>query len=107
MEEFARLRAERAPVGACQVGYAAVRQPNIPQTLDWLASSDREVLVVQPHLLFEGEVFHSLCAAVEERRAGDARTWIVCRPLGASAEDFHDTRLAEVLAGLVAERCGY
>jgi len=104
MDEFARLRNVLLPVGAYRVGYAAVRRPTIAETLDWLASTDAQVLVVQPHLLFEGEVFHALCSAVEERRARDARRWVVCRPLGASAEDFHDQRLAEVLAGLATER---
>lgn len=101
MEKLATLRTERTPVGHCKVGYAAVRQPNISATLDWLAASDAQVRVVQPHLLFEGEVYHSLCQAAQEHRERDGRTWIVCRPLGANAEDFHDKRLAEVLGGLV------
>lgn len=104
MDEFKRLRCERTPVGTATVGYAAVRRPNIGETLDWLASTGAKVLVVQPHLLFEGEVYHSLCQAVAERRAKDSRTWVVCRPLGASSEDFQDQRLAEVLAGLVKEQ---
>lgn len=104
MEEFARRRKELTPVGACRVGYAAVRKPNIPDALDWLGATSARILIAQPHLLFEGEVYHSLCQAVEERRQRDDRTWIVCRPLGAGTEPFEDQRLAEVLAGLVTER---
>jgi sirohydrochlorin cobaltochelatase len=123
MLELARLRVEQTPVGEYAVGYVAVRQPNVPQTLDWLESTAAQTLVVQPHLLFEGEVYHSLCAAVEQRRSRQAnahengarqtgaapRRWIVCQPLGAAADNFEDAglaedaRLAEVLAQLVEQ----
>lgn len=102
MCRFAQLRTERTPVSACRVGYVAIREPNVAQCLDWLARSTAAVLVVQPHLLFEGEVFHSLCQAVEERRQQDGRKWIICKPLGAPADDFDDLRLAQVLAQLVS-----
>lgn len=101
MERFAQLRCELTPVSAYRVGYVAVRQPNIQQTLDWLESTASSVLVVQPHLLFEGEVYHSLCAAVAERAARDRRHWTVSAPLGAPVDQFEDHRLAKVLAGLV------
>ncbi len=104
MERFAQMRTERLNVAACRVGYVAVRRPNVEDTLDWLESTDSQVLVVQPHLLFEGEVYHSLCRAADERRARDGRSWLVCGPLGASAENFEDDRLAQVLAGLVSEK---
>lgn len=103
MERFAELRCALTPVNSCRVGYVAVRQPNVQQTLDWLQSTDSEVLVVQPHLLFEGEVYHSLCAAVEERRQRDGRRWLVCQPLGAAADDFEDERLARVLKTVVSQ----
>ena len=101
MERFAQQRIALTPVAAHQVGYVAVREPNVVQTLDWLESTSSKVLVVQPHLLFEGEVYHSLKAAVEERQARDGRQWIVCQPLGAAVDDFEDDRLAQVLASCV------
>ena len=101
MQQFAQLRVQLTPVGQHAVGYVAVRSPNVAQTLDWLASTEAEVLVVQPHLLFEGEVYHSLCEAIEERRARDRRRWVVTTPLASPADNFEDTRLAEVLAHLV------
>ncbi len=55
MERFAQLRCEVTPVAQHRVGYVAVRQPNVQQTLDWLEQTDNQILVVQPHLLFEGE----------------------------------------------------
>ena len=97
MERFAQLRGEVTPVAEHRVGYVAVRQPNVQQSLDWLEASQSQILVVQPHLLFEGEVYHSLCTAVEERRQRDGRHWLVCKPLGAPVEDFEDDRLAQVL----------
>lgn len=101
MESFAHLRQAVAPVGAYRVGYVAVRQPNVEETLDWLASTDADVLVVQPHLLFEGEVYHSLQAATAARQAVDGRRWLVAKPLGSANDDFDDQRLASVLAELV------
>jgi len=101
MQEFANARVQRTPVSAYSVGYVAVRQPNVPQSLDWLSQTSAQVLVVQPHLLFEGEVYHGLKQRVTERQTTDLRPWIVCQPLGAAADDFEDQRLAEVLAGLV------
>ncbi len=105
MERLASLRCELTPVHSHRVGYVAVRQPNVPEVLDWLASTDSDCLVVQPHLLFEGEVYHSICAAVQERQQRDGRHWAVCQPLGAAADDFEDHRLAHVLASLV-RNCG-
>lgn len=101
MDRFAQLRCELTPVRDYRVGYVAVRQPNIERTLNWLEATDSQTLVIQPHLLFEGEVYHSLCAAVAKRRERDGRNWIVCRPLGAPADQFEDDRLAQVLVGLV------
>ncbi len=101
MERFAQLRCERTPVHSYRVGYVAVRQPNVQQTLDWLESTESQLLVVQPHLLFEGEVYHSLCTAVQERRQRDGREWMVCKPLGAPVANFEDDRLARVLAKLI------
>lgn len=102
MSRFAQLRCERTPVSDYRVGYVAVREPNVTQSLDWLAATSADVLIVQPHLLFEGEVFHSLCEAVEARRQADKRRWVICQPLGSKADDFQDERLATVLASLVS-----
>ena len=113
MLEFARLRVNITPVNEHRVGYVAVRQPDVLKTLDWLAGTSAQVLVVQPHLLFEGEVFHSLEDEVDQRRKRDQlatahnstrqRRWVVCKPLSSAAEDLEDTRLSEVLAGLVRQ----
>lgn len=114
MCELARRRTQLTPVSEVRVGYVAVRRPNVAETLDWLASTSASLLVVQPHLLFEGEVMQSLRAAVDQRRSADAsavaigtsprpRVWAVCQPLGSKVDDFQDDRLARVLAQLVAE----
>ena len=97
MERFAERRCELTPVAEHRVGYVAVRQPNVEQTLDWLEGTSSQILVVQPHLLFEGEVYHGLCADVAKRRERDGRHWLVCKPLGAPVDDFEDDRLARVL----------
>lgn len=101
MERFSQIRHEIVQVGRYRVGYVAVRRPNVDETLDWLASTDAEVLVVQPHLLFEGEVYQSLLAATAERQAIDGRRWLVAKPLGSAPEDLKDSRLAQLLAELV------
>ena len=106
MEKFAELRCAKTAVAQCRVGYVAVRHPNVQETLDWLESTDAQLLVVQPHLFFEGEVYHSLQAATAARRKDDGRQWLVTQTLGAPPEDFGDERLARVLAGLVEQAVG-
>ncbi len=98
MELLVEKRCQMHPVQFSRAGYVAVRKPNVTESLDWLASLDAQVLVVQPHLLFEGEVYHSICEAVAKRQENDTRQWVVCKPLGADADNFDDTRLASVLA---------
>jgi len=81
---FARLRCEHVPVGELQTCFVAMARPTLDEGLRMAASLPFERVVVQPHLLFPGELLHGIRAAVgaARQRAPD-RQWIVTEPLGA------------------------
>ena len=81
---FARLRWEREPVGWLETCFVAMTRPTLDEGLRMAASMPFERIVVQPHLLFPGELMHGIRAAVgaARERAPD-RQWIVTEPLGA------------------------
>ncbi len=106
MRQFTLSRIELTPVATHTIGYVAVRKPNVQETLELLSQSDADVLVVQPHLLFEGEVYRSIGEAVKERQRADGRRWFVTQVLGPPVDDFHDERLAIVLAQMTKDAMG-
>jgi sirohydrochlorin cobaltochelatase len=81
---FARLRWEREPVGWLETCFVAMTRPTLDEGLRMAASMPFERIVVQPHLLFPGELTQGIRAAVgaARERAPD-RQWIVTEPLGA------------------------
>ncbi|MFO1065622.1 MAG: sirohydrochlorin chelatase [Pirellulales bacterium] len=82
MAEFTCERHRYEPVKWCGIGYVAVRRPNVDDILDQLAAQDADVLVVQPHLLFHGEVWESIRTRMTIRSADDQRPWLITQPLG-------------------------
>lgn len=85
MGEFACERHRWEPVSWCGIGYVAVRHPNVSEILNELSLQDADVLVVQPHLLFSGEVWHSIDQQVQQLAANDRRPWVITQPLGSGA----------------------
>jgi sirohydrochlorin ferrochelatase len=83
-DSFARLRCERVPVGGLETCFVAMTRPTLDEGLRRAASLPFERVVVQPHLLFPGELLHGIRAAVgaARQRAPD-RQWILTKPLGA------------------------
>jgi sirohydrochlorin ferrochelatase len=95
MHRFARLRCEVTPVGRCDVAFVAMAEPKYPDVLREAAQRGHRRIVVQPHLLFEGELLDKLrrdVAAVAECHA--TSQWIVAKHLGP------DPRVAEAVATL-------
>jgi sirohydrochlorin ferrochelatase len=106
MRRFASLRIEQTPVGRMSVCFLAMQQPSLADALADAAASDFRRIVVQPHLLFTGELHKQARCAVETlaRRASEgvssesdspslalrasvsARQWIVTAPLGPEPE---------------------
>jgi sirohydrochlorin ferrochelatase len=83
MHEFARLRAQHSPVGSTSVAFLAMAQPRVQQTLLKLGQHGWRRVVVQPHLLFHGDLHDTLSSAVENCRNQWPKTeWIVTPYLG-------------------------
>jgi sirohydrochlorin cobaltochelatase len=108
MGEFACARYALEPVSWCGIGYVAVRSPTVPEILDALAQQSAPVLVVQPHLLFSGEVLRSIESQVQARAAHSDRKWIVTGALGAPLPSAagHDPDAAGELLGQVLAELG-
>jgi sirohydrochlorin ferrochelatase len=98
MHRFARLRAEQTPVGRMLTCFMAMQTPSLADGLMEAAAGSYRRIVVQPHLLFSGELSNDIRHEVESR-TGDAiqlRTepigrqsacqWIVTSPLGSEPE---------------------
>ncbi len=56
MAQFARLRWEAQPVGWLETCYTAMTEPSLERTLEMAARLPFGRIVVQPHLLFRGEL---------------------------------------------------
>jgi sirohydrochlorin cobaltochelatase len=85
MRKFTALRVERTPVARAETCFVAIAKPTIAETLEWAAEQQYRRVVVQPHLLFTGEVLTEINAAVDGFRAKDLhREWIVTPYLGPS-----------------------
>ncbi len=98
MRQFARLRSSITPVAEMLSGFVFAQMPNVEQSLQQLAASSCRIIVVQPHLLFEGELVEQLREQVAEyAQRNPHQRWLVTQTLGT------DIALAETLAGLAQE----
>jgi sirohydrochlorin cobaltochelatase len=84
LQRFAQLRAEQLLGVQVQACFYALAEPRLGATLASAANSDAGRVVVQPHLLFEGEVRQGIAALAEKYavRAADRQQWLLCEPLG-------------------------
>ncbi len=106
MRELTRLRVESAKNGTKQVGvqwsetgFFAGGRPTVDELLDGASQSGCDSVIVQPHLLFEGELMDQLREKVRTRREnGGGPAWWITRSLGA------DPKLAEVFVGLLMDQ---
>lgn len=97
MLRFTELRRRLTPVDWCETGFITAQKPTVPELLDRLEKSDCQVLVVQPHLFFEGELVEDLRYEVARRKRLSNRSWVISETLGV------DQRLARTLAGLARQ----
>lgn len=83
---FARLRSELRPVGRCDVAFLAMAEPRVEPALAAVAEAGFPRVVVQPHLLFQGELSRRLAELVEQaRREAPAIDWRLAEVLGPQA----------------------
>lgn len=87
MAAFARLRFEAEKVGWMELGFTSMARPSVAEVLQIAAHLPYRRIVVQPHLLFRGELLERVVAAVREQAEQDpAREWLVTGHLGAEPE---------------------
>lgn len=83
MYRFARLRFERTPIGWVEICFTALTEPSLDRGLEIAAALPFGRIVVQPHLLFDGELLRRIQTRVAAVRAADpTRKWVVTEPLG-------------------------
>lgn len=94
----ASLALDPSPPERTAVGFVAAARPSVPESLDLLAATGARRVLVQPHLLFRGQVEGEIVAAVEAaRERHPAVEWITAGRLGP------DPAVAEALFARAAE----
>ncbi len=102
MRQFSDLRRQITPVAELLTGFVTAQSPGVDEVLSMLARSNCQTIVVQPHLLFEGEIIEQLRRQVEAvKKESPTQRWVVAQALGT------DFALAQTLVRLVQEplRC--
>lgn len=83
MYQFAELRHREAAAGSMRVCFLAVQSPALRDALWEAGEALPERVVIQPHLLFSGDLSRQIQAEVEVARARwPASDWVVTEPLG-------------------------
>lgn len=95
MRQFSTLRRQITPVAQLHTAFVVAQSPSVPEILQTLASSSCSTVVVQPHLLFEGELVEKLRQQVAEAaEASPTQRWVITPTLGT------DFALAQTLTQL-------
>jgi sirohydrochlorin cobaltochelatase len=85
MREFTALRTERTPVARAETCFVAIAKPTLREILALAAETSYRRVVVQPHLLFTGDVLAEINRGVNGLREQQPhREWIVTPYLGPS-----------------------
>lgn len=83
MLRFTRLRWERDPTGWHETCFLAMTQPRLERALEMVARLPLPQIVVQPHLLFSGELLSAVQQSVEAaRRKWPDKAWRLTAHLG-------------------------
>ena len=96
MEYFVEHRRQATPVGDAQPCFLAMAKPSLNDILAKSCESDFSRIVVQPHLLFHGEMLQQIRRQVQAvARDRPKIEWLVTEHLGA----------CQLLADTVIDRC--
>ena len=104
MQEFARLRQQQEGGLRTKVAYLAMAQPLLGEQLRQLAAANYNRVMVQPHLLFEGDLADSLRRQVAAAASAHPKTDWVVTPLLADALGERGIG-TELLADVMVDRC--
>lgn len=97
MQAFVDLRLRQTPVFRAETCFLAVAQPRLEEAIERMAESDATHVVVQPHLLFFGELMAHVRAAVEAAQRRGDKVWRAADHLGPAPQ------LVEAICGRCAE----
>jgi sirohydrochlorin cobaltochelatase len=108
MREFSRRRRAlplKSPderlLDYCQTGFFAGGSPSVDELLEEVAQQPASTIVIQPHLLFEGELMEQLRQKVDRwQQLHPHQQWLVPLSLGSGRQ------LAETFLALASERLG-
>jgi sirohydrochlorin cobaltochelatase len=98
LHRFVELRVARTPVAHVLTCFLAVARPSLDEAIEQIAATNVVQIVVQPHLLFQGDLLDRLrdaVAAARQRHA--AKHWRLAAHLGP------DTLLVDAILGRIAE----
>lgn len=80
---FAQQRMSQTPAGALQPAFLAMAEPSLDAAIERAAAVGLPQVVVQPHLLFCGDLVDRIARCVERaRQRWPATRWLLARPLG-------------------------
>ncbi len=83
LRQLGELLHQRLGIGQTQVGFLAMAQPSAPDIIQAAATSNFPQIVVQPHLLFHGELLDRLEQSIRAAAAQTpGKTWRRGRVLG-------------------------
>jgi sirohydrochlorin cobaltochelatase len=87
MHDFAQLRHEPLAASTTEVGFLAMARPSLAETLARVAAGGWKRVVIQPHLLFAGELSDTVQRMVAEmQQRHPSQQWLVT-PLLADSQD--------------------
>lgn len=81
MRALADLRLQRTPVGRLDVGFIAMQSPTLAESLQMALDSGCRRIVLQPHLLFQGELLDQVRLAAETAPCSPQQHVVVTRHL--------------------------
>ena len=88
--EFLSYRRQLTPVGQARGAFLSMAEPRLADILEELAAMPHDWVVVQPHLLFPGELLQRLQRMVEEQDdANQRQRWLLTEPLGSDPRVSH------------------
>jgi sirohydrochlorin ferrochelatase len=83
LERFVECRLRHTPVGQLRIAYLAMAEPRLDEALTEVAELRYHRVVVQPHLLFHGELLETVTAQVADMRLRwPQQQWLVAPHLG-------------------------
>ena len=99
MRQFTELKVAQLTVARYQTGFFAGGIPNIDGLLEQASTWECDTVLVQPHLLFEGELIEQLRNKVLQCQLSfPDKHWLISRTLGA------DPKLADVFLEMAREQ---